>query len=391
MAEPEHRNARCRGPAGVCERSGRIGGPPGTWEILPFPSVKETGGTGERAQQARRDKRQEVGASRSTGEAGEPSQRDPVEGRGGRRTEPKKGKTEGTLGPESVSTRLQRIAKQAEEAPGMVVTTLAHHVDRELLREAYRLTRKDGAVGVDHQTAQEYAANLEGNLASLHERLKAGTYVAPPVKRVHIPKGDGSKTRPIGIPTFEDKVLQRAVAMVLEAVYEQDFLDCSFGFRPQRSAHDALHLLRERAMRTGAVVLEVDIQAFFDSLDHAHLRGFLDLRVRDGVIRRVIDKWLKAGVLEEGSVSLIANHERSFSLASGSLPTITTATGFMRLFHARMRAAPVSGPCVCERRCARKCHRTKVPWRKREEIDWSHSVVPASRRAALAIPKPAQV
>jgi RNA-directed DNA polymerase len=185
----------------------------------------------------------------------------------------------------------------------MVFTTLAHHIDRELLREAYRLTRKDGAVGVDDQTAQEYAANLEENLASLHERLKAGTYFAPPVKRVHIPKGDGSKTRPIGIPTFEDKLLQRAVAMVLEAVYEQDFLDCSFGFRPQRSAHDALHLLRDRAMRAGAVVLEVDIQAFFDSLDHGHLRGFLDLRVRDGVIRRVIDKWLKAGVLEEGSVS----------------------------------------------------------------------------------------
>jgi len=207
------------------------------------------------------------------------------------------------LGPESVSTRLQRIAKQAKEAPGMVFTTLAHHIDQELLQEAYRLTRKDGAVGVDHQTAQEYAVNLEENLAALHERLKAGTYVAPPVKRVYIPKGDGSKTRPIGIPTFEDKVLQRAVAIVLEAVYEQDFLDCSFGFRPRRSAHDALHTLRERAMRARGVVLEVDIQAFFDSLDHAHLRSFLDLRVRDGVIRRVIDKWLKAGVLEEGSVS----------------------------------------------------------------------------------------
>jgi RNA-directed DNA polymerase len=185
----------------------------------------------------------------------------------------------------------------------MVLTTLAHHIDLELLREAYRCTRKDGAVGVDHQTAEEYAANLEENLAALHERLKAGTYVAPPVKRVHIPKGDGGKTRPIGIPTFEDKVLQRAVAMVLEAVYEQDFLDCSFGFRPRRSAHQALDLLRERAMAGGTVVLEVDIQAFFDSLDHGHLRRFLDGRVRDGVLRRVIDKWLKAGVLEEGSVS----------------------------------------------------------------------------------------
>lgn len=185
----------------------------------------------------------------------------------------------------------------------MVFTTLAHHIDLELLREAHRRTRKDGAVGVDHRTAEEYAANLEGNLAALHERLKAGTYVAPPVKRVHIPKGDGGKTRPIGIPTFEDKVLQRAVAMVLEAVYEQDFLDCSFGFRPRRSAHQALDLLWQRAMEGGAVVLEVDIQAFFDSLDHGHLRSFLDLRVRDGVIRRVIDKWLKAGVLEAGSVS----------------------------------------------------------------------------------------
>jgi group II intron reverse transcriptase/maturase len=185
----------------------------------------------------------------------------------------------------------------------MVFTTLAHHIDEEWLREAHRLTRKDGAAGVDEQTAQEYAANLEENLASLHERLKSGTYRAPPVKRVHIPKGDGSKTRPIGIPTFEDKVLQRAVAMVLEAVYEQDFLDCSFGFRPGRSAHMALERLWKRAMQIGAVVLEVDIQAFFDSLDHGHLRSFLDQRVRDGVLRRAIDKWLKAGVLEEGSVS----------------------------------------------------------------------------------------
>lgn len=227
-----------------------------------------------------------------------------MEGRGGRSTELTKGKTEGTLGPESVSTRLHRIAKLAKEAPGMVFTTLAHHIDLELLLEAHGRTRKDGAVGVDGQTAEMYAERLEKNLGSLHERLKAGTYVAPPVRRVHIPKGDGGKTRPIGIPAFEDKILQRAVAMVLEAVYEQDFLDCSFGFRPYRSAHQALQLVRERAMaRGGAAILEVDIQAFFDSLDHGHLRGFLDSRVRDGVIRRVIDKWLKAGVLEHGGVS----------------------------------------------------------------------------------------
>ena len=208
------------------------------------------------------------------------------------------------MGPENVSTRLHRIAKLAKEAPGMVFTTLAHHIDLELLLEAHRRTRKDGAVGVDGQTAEEYAANLEGNLASLHERLKAGTYQAPPVRRVHIPKGDGGKTRPIGIPAFEDKVLQRAVAMVLEAVYEQDFLDCSYGFRPNRSAHQALRQVRERVVAgQGVMVLEVDIQAFFDSLDHGHLRSFLDGRVRDGVIRRVIDKWLKAGVLENGGVS----------------------------------------------------------------------------------------
>lgn len=210
---------------------------------------------------------------------------------------------EGTSGPDTVSTRLHRIAELAKGAPGMVFTTLAHHIDLELLQEAYRRTRKDGAVGVDRQTAEEYAANLEENLESLHERLKAGTYRAPPVRRVHIPKGDGVSTRPIGIPTFEDKVLQRAVAMVLEAVYEQDFSDCSYGFRPERSAHQALEQVWGRAMRGGVVVLEVDIKGFFDSLEHGHLRSFLDRRVRDGVLRRVIDKWLKAGVLEDGSVS----------------------------------------------------------------------------------------
>src|SRR6266436_5684826 len=160
---------------------------------------------------------------------------------------------EETSGSTTVCTKLERIAKLARQAPEMAFTTLAQHIDIDWLKEAYRRTRKDGAVGVDGQTAKEYAANLEENLQSLLERAKSGTYRAPPVRRVEIPKGDGSQTRPIGIPTFEDKVLQRAVAMALEAVYEQDFLECSYGFRPGRSAHQALEVLwHEAVCRAGA-------------------------------------------------------------------------------------------------------------------------------------------
>lgn len=206
--------------------------------------------------------------------------------------------------PDTVSPKLLRIAKLAREAPQTAFTTLAHHIDIEFLREAYRRTRKDGAVGVDGQTAETFSADLEGNLQSLLDRLKSGTYRAPPVRRVHIPKGEHRKTRPIGIPSFEDKVLQRAVTMVLEAVYEEDFLDCSYGFRPGRSAHQALDALWEGLMEMGGGwVLDVDIKSFFDDIDHGHLRAFLDQRVRDGVLRRVIGKWLKAGVMESGQVS----------------------------------------------------------------------------------------
>src|SRR5688500_3252054 len=150
---------------------------------------------------------------------------------------------------QTVSTKHERIAELARQMRGVALTSLSHHIDMDWLREAYRLTRKDGAVGVDEQTAAAYAANLEGHLQSLLDRAKSGDhYRAPPVRRVHIPKGDGKKTRPIGVPTFEDKVLQRAVTMVLEAVYEQDFLNCSYGFRPGRGAHDALAALWAQAM-----------------------------------------------------------------------------------------------------------------------------------------------
>jgi group II intron reverse transcriptase/maturase len=207
----------------------------------------------------------------------------------------------GTQGSRTISPRLLRIAELAKQRPQTALTTLAHAIDLDLLFEAYRRTRKDGAVGVDGRTAVAYAEHLEENLRALLERAKAGTYRAPPVRRVHIPKVDGSKTRPIGIPSFEDKVLQRAVAMVLEAVYEQDFRDCSFGFRPRRSAHQALQALWKGLMDLGGGwVLELDIQGFFDALDHEQLRKILGQRVRDGVLLRLIGKWLNAGVLEEG-------------------------------------------------------------------------------------------
>jgi len=207
----------------------------------------------------------------------------------------------GTQGSRTISPRLLRIAELAKQRPQTALTTLAHAIDLDLLFEAYRRTRKDGAVGVDGQTAEAYAEHLEENLRALLERAKSGTYRAPPVRRVHIPKADGSKTRPIGIPSFEDKVLQRAVAMVLEAVYEQDFRDCSFGFRPRRSAHQALQALWKGLMDLGGGwVLELDIQGFFDALDHEQLRKILGQRVRDGVLLRLIGKWLNAGVLEEG-------------------------------------------------------------------------------------------
>jgi retron-type reverse transcriptase len=227
-----------------------------------------------------------------------------VERRGRRIEEPLEGKMTGTLNSDAVSTKLQRIAELARSMPQTALTNLSHHIDVEWLHEAFRRTRKDGAAGVDGQTWSGYEKNLATNLASLLTRFKSGSYRAPPVRRVHIPKGDGTETRPIGIPTLEDKVLQRAVAMCLNAVYEQDFLDCSYGFRPGRSAHNALDRLRTEVMDMwGGWLVEVDIRRFFDTLDHAKLRAILEQRVRDGVILRVIGKWLNAGVLEGGSLS----------------------------------------------------------------------------------------
>ena len=214
---------------------------------------------------------------------------------------------QGTQEPISISTKQDRIAKLAQQKPGTALRTLAHHIDIAWLKESHRRTRKDAAPRVDGVTAEDYERDLEGNLARLLDAAKSGNYRAPPVRRVQIPKG-GGKMRPLGIPTHEDKVLQRAVVMVLEPIYEQEFHDFSYGFRPGRSAHQAIEALWRGLMnRRIGWVLDVDVQSFFDTLDHQVCRNLLQERVSDWVIVRLVGKWLNAGVLDGGVVRRTAS------------------------------------------------------------------------------------
>ncbi len=202
-----------------------------------------------------------------------------------------------------ISTQIQEIAEQAIEYPEMVFSTLAHRMKVEWLREAYRRTNKSSAAGIDGITAATYAANLEENLKELHLRMKRGQYKAPPVERVWIDKDDGQK-RPIGKPTFEDKIVQRAVAMLLEPIYEQEFYDFSHGFRTGHSPHQALQELREACRQQNINwIIEADVRRFFDEIGHDKLREFIKRRVVDGGILKLIGKWLKAGVMEDGTLS----------------------------------------------------------------------------------------
>lgn len=205
----------------------------------------------------------------------------------------------------NVSTKQQQIAMHAKQMPQLSFTSLNHYLDEEWMAEAYKQLKKNSSPGVSGETVSDYGENLNENISSLLDSAKSGRYFAPPVRRVYIPKDDkGKEKREIGIPETEDKILQRAMVMLLEPIYEQDFLDCSYGFRPKRSAHQALDKIWHQLMYTqGGWVIDLDIRKFFDTLDHAELRKLFKQRVCDGVITRLIGKWLNAGVMDNGNIS----------------------------------------------------------------------------------------
>jgi len=199
---------------------------------------------------------------------------------------------------ETMSPQLLRVVERAQREPEGRFHSLAHLIDVPALERAYRRMRRDAAAGVDGVTKEQYGQDLEANLRDLHARLVVKRYRHQPIRRVHIPK-EGDKTRPIGVSAFEDKLVQDALREVLEAIYEQDFLDCSYGFRPGRSPHDAVRTL-DRIVHRGKVnwILEADIVSFFDSLDRDQLKKMLEVRVADGSLLRLIGKCLHVGVLD---------------------------------------------------------------------------------------------
>ena len=202
----------------------------------------------------------------------------------------------------SVSTKQLSIANTAKKYSQEALTVLHPNLDEHWLWEASNRVRKDSTSGVDNQRASDYEEGKGERLKALLGKAKDGSYRAPPVKRVYIPKGNG-EMRGIGIPTYEDKILQRSIVMLLEPIYEEEFHDFSFGFRPGKSPHHALEYLHEQCYQQEVTyILDVDVRKYFDTIDHGHLREILDARVRDGVVRSLIDKWLKAGVWEEGRI-----------------------------------------------------------------------------------------
>ena len=260
--------------------------------VDPTPTGNRRGG----------DRGWEVGSAHTTDEAGESL----GEGRGRQTSASTARRMAGTQRPSPMSQSLRWLARKAKEEPQTQFTAIAHLLTEEVYWAAWRRLKKGASTGVDGVTATAYAADLGGNLRALQARVQAKQYRPQPVRRVPIPK-DGGGTRPIGIPALEDKLVQGAVRLVLEAIYEQDFLPCSHGFRPGRSPHQALAALEQALVRQKvSYVLDIDIRRCFDSLGQAHLLRFVQHRVKDRSILRLLRQWLRAGVVEAGQVTAAA-------------------------------------------------------------------------------------
>ena len=225
-----------------------------------------------------------------------------MEGRGLAKGNPRRQNAPRTLSRDGARSALERVREAAERDKQMRFTALLHHVYHvEHLRAAYYALKRDAAPGIDGETWEHYGGALEANLADLSGRLKRRAYRAKPVKRAYIPKADG-RQRPLGIPTLEDKVVQRTTVEVLNAIYETNFLGFSYGFRPKRSPHQALDALYAGLLtRKVNWVLDADIRGFFDTIDHGWLVKFIEHRIADQRVVRLIQKWLNAGVLEDGA------------------------------------------------------------------------------------------
>jgi group II intron reverse transcriptase/maturase len=223
-----------------------------------------------------------------------------VEGRASTKRNPAQQTMHRTQSRASMQNALSRIRRKAKIAKREQFTALLHHVTIDRLRDAYAAIRRDAMPGTDGVTWEEYGRNLEQKLRELHRRIHRGAYRAKPNLRAYIPKPDGGE-RPLGIATLEDKVVQRAVAEVLNAIYEEDFLGFSYGFRPGRGPHNALDALSVGIQRKNVNwVLDADIRGYFDTIDHGWMARFIKHRVGDRRMRRLIDKWLSAGVIENG-------------------------------------------------------------------------------------------
>ena len=208
-----------------------------------------------------------------------------------------------TLSRDTASNGLVAVRRAARQSKSVRFTALLHHITIDLLKRSYLALERDAAPGIDGVTWQTYGENLEEKLKDLHDRVHRGSYRARPARRTYIPKADGSQ-RPLSILCLEDKIVQQAVVTVLEAIYEEDFVGFSYGFRPGRGQHDALDALHVGILRKRVNwVLDADIQGFFDAMAHSWIIRFLEHRIADKRILRLIAKWLKVGIVEDGRVT----------------------------------------------------------------------------------------